>query len=189
MPAAETAMSGRTRVVIGAVTVVEGALGLGAMVAAYGLSERLVTAQEAAASGTLATLTVQWVGVAVPVTLSMSLLLVGAAAGVVGSVIQQSIVFATRAGHNTLEQGFVWWYVLRPVWSALLGAVVVAAVNTGLISIGDATTSSAGVTVLTTMGALAGMYTDQAMQRLQPFLGAGRPEIPATGHQGLSAAR
>ena len=45
------------------------------------------------------------------------------------------------------------------------------------------------ITVLTTMGALAGMYTDQAMQRLQPFLGAGRPEIPATGHQGLSAAR
>ena len=83
-----------------------------------------------------------------------------------------SIAHGPRFDPAVPPGGYVWWYVLRPVWSALLGSVVVVAVNTGLISIGDTTTSSAGVTMLVTMGALAGMYTDQALQRLQPFLGA-----------------
>jgi hypothetical protein len=48
---------------------------------------------------------------------------------------------------------------------------VVVAVNTGLISIGDETTSTAGVTVLVTMGALAGLFTNQALRRLRPILG------------------
>jgi hypothetical protein len=175
-------MSTRTRRILGAVNVVEGMLALAGLLASYGLAERLVAAQEQAGDR-LATVTAQWWGPDVSLTLSMSLLLVGAASGVVGSVIQQSIVFASRAGQDTLEQGLLWWYVLRPVWSGLLGAVVVVAVNTGLISIGDTTTSSAGVTVLVTMGALAGMYTDQALQRLQPFLGA----VPGSQLQSHSA--
>jgi hypothetical protein len=175
-------MSTRTRRIVGAVNVVEGMLALAGLLASYGLAERLVAAQEQAGDR-LATVTVQWWGPDVSLTLSMSLLLVGAASGVVGSVIQQSIVFASRAGQDTLEQGLLWWYVLRPVWSGLLGAVVVVAVNTGLISIGDTTTSSAGVTVLVTMGALAGMYTDQALQRLQPFLGT----VPGSQLQSHSA--
>jgi hypothetical protein len=112
------------------------------------------------------------------VTLNMSLLMVGAAAGAVGSVIQQSIVFARRAGHETLQRGFVWWYVLRPVWSSLLGAVVVVTVNAGLISIGDQTTSAPGVTILVTMGCAAGLFTDQALHRLAPLLGATPAEQP-----------
>jgi hypothetical protein len=52
-------------------------------------------------------------------------------------MVQQSIVFASRAGQQTLERGYLWWYVLRPVWSALLGGVVVLTVNAGLVSIGD----------------------------------------------------
>ncbi len=175
-------MSTRARRILGAVNVAEGVLALAALLAAYGLAERLVVAQEAEGKG-LATVAARWWGPDFSLTLSMSLLLVGAASGVVGSVIQQSIVFASRAGQETLEQGLFWWYVLRPVWSALLGSVVVVAVNTGLISIGDTTTSSAGVTVLVTMGALAGMYTDQALQRLQPVLGA----VPGSQVQSHSA--
>ncbi len=175
-------MTTRARRILGAVTVVEGVLALAGLLASYGLAERLVAAEEAS-GGQLATVTVAWWGPDFSLTLSMSLLLVGAASGVVGSVIQQSIVFASRAGQDTLERGLFWWYVLRPVWSALLGSVVVVAVNTGLISIGDTTTSSAGVTVLVTMGALAGMYTDQALQRLQPFLGT----VPGSHVQAHSA--
>jgi hypothetical protein len=48
---------------------------------------------------------------------------------------------------------------------------MVLSVNTGLISIGDQTTSTAGVAVLVTMGALAGLYTDQALRRLKLLLG------------------
>jgi hypothetical protein len=90
-------------------------------------------------------------------------------------------VFAERAGHRTLQQGFVWWYALRPVWSALLGAVAVVTFNAGLISIGDQTTSAAGVTVLVTMGCLAGLFTDRMLQRLAPLLGATAPHAPASG--------
>jgi hypothetical protein len=171
--ARRTQMTTRTRRVIGAVNVVEGALALIALVAAYGVAENLVVDQEETPSPALATDTVHWIGPDFVLTLGMSLILVGAAAGVAGSVIQQSLVFAHRAGVETLQRGFVWWYVLRPVWSALLGAIVVIAANTGLVSIGDQTTSSAGVTVLVTMGCFAGLFTDQVMQRLQGVLGAG----------------
>jgi hypothetical protein len=156
-----------------------GAVSFMALVAAYGLAERLVTAQEHAGDGRIATVTASWWGPDVSMSLNMSLLLVGAAAGVVGSVIQQSIVFAQRAGQGTLQQGFVWWYALRPIWSALLGAVAVLTFNAGLISIGDQTTSAAGVTVLVTMGCLAGLFTDRMLQRLAPLLGATAPHEPA----------
>ena len=96
----------------------------------------------------------------------MSVLLLGAASGLVGSAIQQSIVFANRSGYETLERGWAWWYVLRPIWSALLGAVFVIAVNAGLVSIGDTATSTAGITVLATIGALAGLFTDKVLGKL-----------------------
>lgn len=165
-----------TRRMIGTINFAEAILTLVGLVAAYGIAERLVSAQELAGPGDVATRTVHWWGPDFTTTLNMSLLIVGAAAGAVGSVIHQSMVFAQRAGLETLERGFVWWYLLRPVWSALLGAVVVVAVNTGLISIGDETTSTAGVTVLVMMGCLAGLFTDQAMRRLRPMLGATPPE-------------
>jgi hypothetical protein len=174
-----TAMAPSRRRVVGVVNVVEGVLALIALMAAYGLAEHLVGVQEAAGADAIATWTVHWWGPDFQTTLSMSLMLVGAAAGVVGSVIQQSIVFAQRAGHETLERGFVWWYVLRPVWSGLLGAVVVVAANASLISIGDETTSAPGVTTLVMLGCLAGLFTDQALQRLAPMLGATPPEKSA----------
>jgi uncharacterized membrane protein YdcZ (DUF606 family) len=180
LPPHEQSMSPTMRRVIGAVNAVEGPLAMVALVAAYGLAEHLVSSQEAAAEGTLAVERIGVLGTDLPVTLSMSLLLVGAAAGAVGSVIHQSIIFAHRAGHDTLERGFVWWYLLRPLWSGLLGAVVVTAVNAGLISIGDETTSGAGVTVLVTAGCVAGLFTDRVLDRLRDLLGATDPTRHAT---------
>ncbi|WP_328324610.1 hypothetical protein OHA70_33730 [Kribbella sp. NBC_00382] len=169
-------MKANTRRLIGTMNFVEAVLALAGLVTAYGLAERLVAAQEAAGAGKIAVHTVRWWGPDFSLTLNMSLLIVGAAAGAVGSVIHQSMVFAQRAGLETLERGFVWWYLLRPAWSALLGSVAVVAVNTGLISIGDETTSTAGVTVLVLTGCLAGLFTDEAMRRLRPVLGATAPE-------------
>lgn len=168
----DTDMSTPTRIAVGVVNAVEGVLALVALVAAYGFTEHLVAEQEAAAAGTVVSRAVTWIGPDFSLTLGMSLIVVGAAAGLVGSVIQQSLVFAQRAGLDTLEQGFVWWYVLRPVWSALLAAVLVVSVNAGLVSIGDQTTSAAGVTILVTMGCLAGLFTDQTLEMLQRRLGA-----------------
>lgn len=174
-------MSPHTRRLIGAVNVVQAAIAFSWLVAAYGLAEHLVAAQEQAAEGAIATRTIGWPGLHVAVTLNMSLLIVGAAAGAVGSVVHQGVVYA-HARHDDLDCDHVSWYVLRPVWSALLGAVMVLSVNTGLISIGDQTTSTAGVAVLVTMGALAGLYTDQALRRLKLLLGmsAGHKAKPPT---------
>jgi hypothetical protein len=173
-------MSTERRRLVGAVNLVVGTLAFTALVAAYGLAEQLVTAQEVAGAGTLARQRIAWVGPDLLISLNMSLLMVGAAAGAAGSAIQQSIVFALRAGYESLERGYLWWYLLRPMWSALLGAIVVLAANAGLVSIGDTTTSVAGVTVLAIAGALAGLFTDQALQRLQHVLGASSPVMPGT---------
>jgi hypothetical protein len=165
------AMTPMLRRLTGTVNALEGLIAFVWLVASYGLAERLVAAQEAAPTGTVATRDLRWWGLDIPLTLNMSLLIVGAAAGAVGAVVQQGLAFAQYARYDRLKNGQVWWYVLFPVWAALLGAVVVVAVNTGLISIGDETTSTAGVTVLVTMGALAGLFTNQALRRLRPILG------------------
>src|SRR3954447_24079900 len=129
----EHPMSPRVKCWIGVSNVTTGVLSLAALIATYGLAEHLVALQEATPKGNLAAQPILFLGVHFPVTLSMSVLLLGAASGLVGSAIQQSIVFANRSGHETLESGWAWWYILRPIWSALLGAVFVIAVNAGLV--------------------------------------------------------
>ncbi|NUS00863.1 MAG: hypothetical protein HOV67_37060 [Kribbellaceae bacterium] len=160
-----TVRAGRVRSVrrvIAGINVVEAVIALPCLIASYGLAERLVAAQEAAGPHRVASLSVADVAV----TLNMSLLIVGAAAGTVGSVIQQSMAFA----RNNTPDHQVSWYVMRPLWSALLGSVSVVAVNTGLLSIGDETTSSAAVAVLVLTGCLAGLFTDQVLARLRRML-------------------
>ncbi len=171
-------MASSRRRLVGLVNVGAGAAALLAVVWAYGLAEKLVVAQDAAAPGTLATESLSWWGVSLTVSLNTSLMLVGAAAGFMGSMVQQSIVFANRAGAETLERGYLWWYLLRPVWSALLGAATIVAVSAGLVSIGDETTSTAGLTVLMTAAVAAGLFTDRVLQQMRALLGAGHPDAP-----------
>ena len=163
---------------VGVANALGGALALVAVVWSYGVAERMVVAQDAATG--LVVEPLAWWGPSFSVSLTTSLIVAGAAGGFLGSLVQQSIVFASRAGAGTLEVGYLWWYVLRPVWSALLGAVVVLTVNAGLVSIGDESTSTAGLTVLVTTAAVAGLFTDQALQRLRTVLGASDPSGAGT---------
>ena len=156
---AERVRSGR--MIVG-INVVEAVVALPGLIASYGLAERLVAAQEVAGPHRVASVSV----VDMAVTLNMSLLIVGAAAGTVGSVIRQSMAF----GRSSTPDHQVSWYVMRPLWSALLGSVSVVAVNTGLLSIGDQTTSTAAVAVLVLTGCLAGLFTDQVLGRLRRML-------------------
>ncbi|WP_432936397.1 hypothetical protein ACQPXM_22915 [Kribbella sp. CA-253562] len=156
-----------------AVNIAEAVFALVSLIAAYGLAERLVADQEAAGPDEVAVRTFDWWITEVPVTLNMSLLVVGAAAGAVGSVIRQSMALTHRS--RSLRDRSIWWYVLRPLWSAMLGSVSVIAVNTGLISIGDETTSSAGIAVLVLTGSLAGLFTDQVLRRLRTIVDRSRP--------------
>ena len=157
-----------TRRVIGSINIAEVVVGLPCLIAAYGLAEHLVVAQEAAAPGQVASQSVNFWPADLAITLNMSLLIVGAAAGAVGSVIQQSMAFARTNGAT--GQRSVLLYILRPLWSAVLGSISVIAVNTGLISIGDETTSSAGVALLVLTGCLAGLFTNRFLARLRRML-------------------
>jgi len=156
-----------------AVNIAEAVAALLSLIAAYGLAEQLVADQEAAGSTGLAHRVLGWWFLDFAVTLNMSLLIVGAAAGAVGSVIRQSMTLTGRS--RRAQDRSIWWYVLRPLWSALLGSVSVIAVNTGLISIGDETTSSAGIAVLVLTGCLAGLFTDQVLRRLRNMVDRSRP--------------
>lgn len=156
------------RWLIVAINIVEALATLAFLIWAYGLAEHLVAAEETAEPHQVASRTVGWWFVTFDVTLNMSLLIVGAAAGAAGSVIRQTMDYARTS--RTREHRSVAWYLLRPLWSALLGSVSVIAVNTGLISIGDETTSSAGVAVLVLTGCLAGLFTDQVLARLRRML-------------------
>jgi hypothetical protein len=153
------------RRLIVAINIAQAVIALPCLIAAYGLAEHLVAAQEAVGPHQVASRSAHW-PVDFAITLNMSLLIVGAAAGAVGSVIQQSMTFARTTGANHQ----VAWYIMRPLWSALLASVSVIAVNAGLISIGDESTSSAGVAVLVLTGALTGLFTDQALNRLRRIL-------------------
>jgi hypothetical protein len=173
-------MSSPTRRAVGTFNAIGGAVSLAGIVAACGLCERLVAAQESGGTEGPAAVMIDIFGWEIGLTLIMGLLLLGAAGGVVGSFIQQGIVFAARSGWETLQCGFVWWYLLRPIWSGLLGAVLVAAINAGVVSYGDTTTSAAGVTMLATAGTLAGLFTDQVLGKLRNVLGATDVRVPVT---------
>lgn len=177
---AQTNLAGVTpgwRTAIGVLNLVEGVVALVAVVGAYGLAERLVVAQEATADQGLAVEPAWW---GIEITLGMSLILVGTAGAFAGGVARQSMAFASRSGYETLERSFTWWYVLNPVWSALLGGAFVTAANAGLVSIGDDTTSTAALPMLATMGALAGLFTDQVLQRMRSVIGLTDPKVAAS---------
>jgi hypothetical protein len=171
-------ISSTARTWLGLGNVVGCILAFVALVATYGFAEQVMTEQAAAKGGSLVTHVAAWWGPDFPASMGMAVLLVGAAAGMVGSMIQQSRIFAERAGRETLQQTWVWWYVLRPMWSALLGAVVVVALNAGVIQIGDKSSSPAGLTVLVTAGFIAGLFTDRVLDRLRIPLGASDPAHP-----------
>jgi len=170
--APSAAMSSSMKVGIGLLNLAEGLLAFVLLVWAYGFTEQIANTQAAAKSGELSHQTVAWWGPDFSLTVGMAVIVLGAASGLVGSMIQQSKIFAERAGNDRLQEGFIWWYVLRPVWSLLLGGVAVVAFNADLIQIGDKTSSSGSITVLVAIGCVAGLFTDQILQKLRKLLGA-----------------
>lgn len=175
-PVNQTAMTPRVMLGLGIFNIVGGVVAFVALAASYGFSEQVVVTQRAAGTDVLSWQTVHWWGPDFALTVTVSFMIVGALAGIVGSFIQQSKVFAERSGRRTLEQGYLWWYLSRPVWSGLLGGVVVLAVSSGLIGLGGKVTSTAGLSVLVTMGVIAGLFTDKVLQRFRDVLGATDPQ-------------
>ncbi|MEW6472537.1 MAG: hypothetical protein AB1679_09710 [Actinomycetota bacterium] len=124
---------------------------------------------------------IRWLGPDFKATAMTSLILVVALSAVAGSVVQLITVFTLRAGKGTLERGYEAWYFLRPLAAALVGIVFFLAVYAGLMTIGEPGQES--LPVYATSGALAGLFTDRVLQRLQSLLGATNPDAPGSTQQ------
>ena len=147
-----------------------GVLSLLAAVWAWAIADRAGLADDA----------VRWVGPDFTATAGTSALVLAAAGGVAGSFVHAGSLFAARVGRRTFEVSYFWWYLLRPIESALVAMVFVAAVRSGLVAVGMETADTATTVLAFLSGALAGLFTDRVMQRLRGILGATRTDEKAS---------
>lgn len=150
-----------------------GALGMMCLFAvtwAWAIADRATSATDA----------VHWIGPDFTATAATSALVLAAVGGVAGSFVHAGSLFAARVGRRTFEVSYFWWYLLRPIESALVAMVFLAAVRSGLTALGTQT-SGGGTSVLAFLaGALAGLFTDRVMQRLRGILGATKTDKKAS---------
>jgi hypothetical protein len=90
--------------------------------------------------------------------------------GMIGSLTVMALVFSLRAGNETLEAGFVWWYVTRPLTAAGLAVLFYVTAISGLLDLGSISGASALV-VAAALAALAGLFTDQVLDKMRGMLG------------------
>jgi magnesium-transporting ATPase (P-type) len=106
--------------------------------------------------------------VSAPATLLTIVVLMAA----IGSVTVMTLVFAARAGHGTLEQTYLWWYVTRPVSAAGIGVLVYMFIVAGFFDFAKIEDGSTPALVIAAaVGALAGLFTDQVLDRVRWVLG------------------
>lgn len=103
-------------------------------------------------------------------TADLAMLLIVELAAIAGSLAILTRTFAYRAGYETLERGFVWWYLVRPFTGALLGLIFYLAVDAGYFShVAKLEPSSLALAAM--IGGLAGLFTDEVLTRLRSVLG------------------
>lgn len=98
-----------------------------------------------------------------------AVIMIVALMAVAGSLVATIQAFTNRSGNETLERGYLWWYLLRPIAAALLGVSFYLVIVAGLLSAtGNTVPALVGAAAI---GALAGLFTDQVLSRLRRALG------------------
>jgi hypothetical protein len=97
---------------------------------------------------------------------------------VLGSIAIMIITFANRAGKETLERGFLWWYLIRPFAAAAVGVLFYMAIIAGFFNQTSARGRSALV-LAAAIGGLAGLFTDNVVQKMRALLGLSSFDEPA----------
>jgi len=112
----------------------------------------------------------------------MTVIVVVIMMAMIGSVTVMTLSFATRAGHGTLERGFLWWYLTRPVAAASLAVLFYITAIAGFL---DLTTLArrSDLVVAAGLAALAGLFTDQVLNKLRRVLGLSPPTRAASGKE------
>jgi hypothetical protein len=85
-------------------------------------------------------------------------------AGALGSYIHAATSFADYVGNRKLARSWIWWYVLRPFVGVALALIFYFVVRAGFLTGGAGDVSPYGVA---TFGALSGMFSKQATDKLE----------------------
>jgi hypothetical protein len=85
-------------------------------------------------------------------------------AGALGSYIHAATSFADYVGNRKLANSWLWWYILRPFIGVALALVFYFVVRAGFLTGGAGDVNPYGVA---TLGALAGMFSKQATDKLE----------------------
>lgn len=149
---------------LGAYLVVLGLALLAVIPWAWSFASRVVDAK----AGT--TVRAHFLGAAFTPTGEFSLVLIVMLTALMGSVAVLAMTFSSRAGHETLERGYVWWYLTRPISAAGLGLLFYMTVTAGFFT---ATTSTdrPALVLAAAIGGLAGLFTDQVLKKMRTVLG------------------
>lgn len=121
----------------------------------------------------------RFLGLSFKPTAEFNLIIIVMLMSVLGSLAVMIITFANRAGHETLEHGFLWWYLIRPFAAAAIGVLFYMAIIAGFFNQRSATGRSALV-LAAAIGGLAGLFTDIVLQKMRAaLLGLSAFDAPA----------
>jgi hypothetical protein len=102
-------------------------------------------------------------------TTEFNLIIIVMLMSALGSIAVMIITFANRAGQETLENGFVWWYLTRPFAAAAVGVLFYLAIIAGFFNRTSAN-GHAALVLAGAVGGLAGLFTDNVLQKMRAAL-------------------
>jgi hypothetical protein len=101
-------------------------------------------------------------------TAASFLLLIVILTAVIGSATTMALTLGHRAGYRKLEEGWELWYLLRPVTAVGVGVLAYALLKAGLFTF---TNPQSDLFAAAAVGGLAGLFTDQLLQKMRKILG------------------
>jgi hypothetical protein len=120
-----------------------------------------------------------WLGLAFVPQKTAALLIVVILTALIGSAAALALTFAWRVGYNKLEKGWAWWYITRPPTAASIGVLAFALLEAGFFSSGS--TAKSNLLAAAATGGLAGLFTDQLLQKMRSVLGLSPFDQSASG--------
>jgi hypothetical protein len=111
----------------------------------------------------------RWLGLRFAPQRASILLVVVVLTAVIGSCATLALTFAARAGYDNLEKGWGWWYFTRPFTASGIAVLAYALLQGGFLGSGSATTPD--LLAAGAIGALAGLFTDQLLQKMRAAMG------------------
>ncbi|HEY8721292.1 hypothetical protein [Pengzhenrongella sp.] len=157
-------MSKRLRRSIGVYLLVIGLALLAIIPWAWSVASNVVVAADGA------TVRATFLGRSFTPTAEFCLAMIVLLTAMIGSVVVLSLTFSSRAGHETLERGYLWWYLTRPISSAGLGLLFYLAIIAGFFD-ASGTSDRQALTYAAAIGGLSGLFTDQVLKKMRGILG------------------